>query len=319
MKNKITLNNLLKYVGSIIMIIAVVMIIKKLLIYKVDYSIIFAGGNIMLFGGIILIYCLLVIFGGIPWQNLLNVLYDTDIKYKEIVFIIVKSNILKYVPGNILQYVGRNELAIQKNMKHSQVAFATVLDLGWYVFSTLLISIIVAKDELLLWIGNQGGIKSSQIIFTVSVFMMCAILIYCFYRKKKDAFHEILNRLLSIKFLGILLINLIFYAGMGIANSLMYMKAFSIISGQEIATDVFATCIGAVLIATIIGFITPGAPGGIGIREAVSLFLLKNVFDEAVVVSGIVIMRVLAIFGDIISFLIVWLFLKVRRENKYVD
>ena len=66
----------------------------------------------------------------------------------------------------------------------------------------------------------------------------------------------------------------------------------------------YGTVIGAFLLSWMVGFIVPGAPGGIGIREAVITFLLsKSVSQESVVVS-IVIYRFITTIGDLIGFMI---------------
>lgn len=308
MKKKLTINKLFKFIGNIIMVIAIVMIVRKLISYEIDYSIIFAKENILYFMGIIIIYSICVIFGGIPWKNILNALYTSDIKYKDIIYIIVKANILKYVPGNIFQYIGRNELAIKKNMKHSEVAFATIIDVCWYVFSILLLVLIIAKNDMMSWLNQQRNVEIKlgiMIIIIVTIFTMIGMY---YIKNKTNKFIRIIRKIRSFRFFKALLINFIFYSVMGFANALMYMGIFTMISGEWLTEGDAIICIGAMLIAMVVGFIVPGAPGGMGVREAVSLFLLKGMIAESVVVSGIVIMRVISIIGDIVSYFIVFIY-----------
>ena len=65
---------------------------------------------------------------------------------------------------------------------------------------------------------------------------------------------------------------------------------------------------GAILIigvntaSTLIGLITPGAPGGIGVREAAMLLLLAPFFPSDAILIAAVIQRVILITGDVITF-----------------
>ena len=64
-----------------------------------------------------------------------------------------------------------------------------------------------------------------------------------------------------------------------------------------------AALTGAFLFAWIIGFVTPGAPGGIGIREGVMLFVCGDRFADRIVLF-VLVMRIASVFADIAEFLI---------------
>ena len=57
--------------------------------------------------------------------------------------VFTRSNLYKYVPGNVFQYVGRNKLAEDAQVSHVDVACATVLDVLGCVISTGIISVIL--------------------------------------------------------------------------------------------------------------------------------------------------------------------------------
>jgi hypothetical protein len=65
----------------------------------------------------------------------------------------------------------------------------------------------------------------------------------------------------------------------------------------------YTSLMGAYLLSILIGMITPGASGGIGIRETVMLILTQNHFSESMIVSSMVIIRVVSIVADIVAFL----------------
>ena len=60
--------------------------------------------------------------------------------------------------------------------------------------------------------------------------------------------------------------------------------------------------IGAFLLSWILGFIVPGAPGGIGVREAALTLFVGAYFPTDIALFGIVIYRLINVLGDFIAF-----------------
>ena len=63
------------------------------------------------------------------------------------------------------------------------------------------------------------------------------------------------------------------------------------------------TITGGYVFAWILGYITPGAPGGIGIRESVMLIVCGGLFEEKVIIYALL-FRISSIFADILGFII---------------
>ena len=72
---------------------------------------------------------------------------------------------------------------------------------------------------------------------------------------------------------------------------------------------------GAFLFAWIIGFITPGAPGGIGIRESVMLLVSAQEYAQAVMLF-VLVTRLASILADVLAFLIGTAFGRARRREQ---
>lgn len=313
------INKLIKYGGNIITILAIVLIVKKLYLYDMDYSIIFSIEKSFFLIMILLIYMLIVFWGGIPWLGIVNALSECNIRYSEAVFIFVKSNILKYIPGNIFQYAGRNELAVDKKIKHSKVVLATLIDVVWNVFTMLFFSVIMSGNELIAWVREQQvfTLNSKTFIYGIAIICIIVSLIICIWRRQ--ILKNVMHKVVSVKLLGVLAFNFIFYVFMGIISAGLYVAIFSLISGNVYSVHEVTIYVGIMLVALVAGFVTPGAPGGVGVREAASLFLLNGMIDETVILSGIIIMRIISIIGDLATYIAVLLFSKIklryRREN----
>lgn len=317
-KRKERFNRLLKYAGNMITIASVIIIASKMYSSRMSLEIIFSKQNISFFAVVLSIYVVLVLIGGIPWLNFLNSLASCNIHYSEAIFIYVKSNILKYIPGNIFQYVGRNELAITQNVNHWIVALSTVADVVCYVFSGLLLSFFLVGNKLIAWLHQQEIYFFNQTIFFVCILSAIGVFLISYYvfRRKKDYLFKIAAKIMERKFLIRLLFNIIFYMISGMTLAGLYIATFSSISGKSYTLSEIIIYAGMMQMAHVIGFITPGSPGGVGVREAISLYLLKGMINETVILSGIVIMRISSIIGDFIAYAALLIFLRMKREWK---
>jgi uncharacterized membrane protein YbhN (UPF0104 family) len=57
-------------------------------------------------------------------------------------------------------------------------------------------------------------------------------------------------------------------------------------------------------ISWLLGFITPGSPGGIGIREALLVTFLAPIYGNAIAIWLSIVLRIITTLGDGIAFLI---------------
>lgn len=77
--------------------------------------------------------------------------------------------------------------------------------------------------------------------------------------------------------------------------------------------------IGAYTIAWLAGLATPGAPAGIGIREAIALVLLGKWMEKDELLTAIVAGRMITIVGDLLFFLISWIEIKKIDMRRLVS
>jgi len=61
---------------------------------------------------------------------------------------------------------------------------------------------------------------------------------------------------------------------------------------------------GAYVLAWLAGFVTPGAPAGLGIRELVLLFLLQGLVGGPDLLLVILLGRVITVSGDLVFFIL---------------
>jgi glycosyltransferase 2 family protein len=65
--------------------------------------------------------------------------------------------------------------------------------------------------------------------------------------------------------------------------------------------------LGAFSFAWLLGFIVPGAPGGLGVFEATAIAVLQHHFPSAVVISAIALYRLISILAETAGASLAWL------------
>lgn len=290
-------SKLIKKVGSFLACTAVIFIGYNLFHMEIDYKIIFHRDNIVMLLALSLLYGLSLLVLCIPWKCLVTILSGQRISFYEAAFIWNKANIMKYIPGNIFQYVARNEIAEVKGISHITVAFATMLDVIINLMGVLLVA------SIFYWQGLWKGIEfirqyvKFQLVFLILI--LTIIIIYFFRRQIGKALNKI--RELTIKQFFKCLLSGLFYSLWAVCASVIFLLVLICILDANLSKQSLPVIAGAFLLSWIIGFILPGVPGGIGVREVVITMLLysNGAIHEEVILSGIVIYRIINIVGDL--------------------
>ena len=117
---------------------------------------------------------------------------------------------------------------------------------------------------------------------------------------------RLFNRLKPYWNLGLLKVTakaIAFYMLVHVISGCFLSGIFLLFLHQRIS---FITVASANVIAWLLGYITVGSPGGIGIREAALVFLLRNVYPKEAVVTAAVILRLCCVLADFISYVSAW-------------
>lgn len=87
--------------------------------------------------------------------------------------------------------------------------------------------------------------------------------------------------------------------------STLFMLIFGVIFaiiGQTLGLQGFEQLVAAAIIAWIVGYLVPGVPGGIGVREAVLVALLSGSGAADTVLIASALLRLVTTFGEAICF-----------------
>jgi hypothetical protein len=292
----------IKIAGNLLMVAALVFLVKKFIAMDVNWS---QLGSPSVIAALVLgfaVQTLIFVMGTYPWLMFTQALSGTKIPFSRAMPVFTRSNLYKYVPGNVFQYIGRNQLAADMSISHADVACATVLDILFCLPPAAIISAILLGStisELLVQYGQRLLILGC--IGLLAAVVLAAVL-YHFRHKLREKLSHYARAFRKENLPG-LLKGVLYYFLQYIVSSLTYFVALSLIFGGKATTAQLLTMTGAFLFAWIIGYITPGAPGGIGIRETVMTMVCGAAFEQDVLLF-VLVMRIASILADLSAFAI---------------
>lgn len=223
-----------------------------------------------------------IVVGIYAWHIMLLHYTDKPFKYILSYYYFTKTEIAKYLPGNIFHFIGRQALASRVGITQIQMAkistlFTFLLLAGTIFSSTLFFSFTSYSHKYLMICMLLASVVAIVVVrFTYTSFPFT----------KKIKMNVLLTVSISIQ--GIMLAIII----------MQQSETFSISQFYLIAS--------IYIISWLIGFVTPGASGGLGVREgtfiAISSYLHIGIPSDIIVFS-VLLVRLVNIFTDILTYL----------------
>lgn len=205
-------------------------------------------------------------------------------------YIISLSQIAKYLPGNIGHFVGRFYLA-KKILSKQDIIYTIFIENIIFISVSLLLGF-----GYIYYFDYTRYINLNEFSFSafILIFSIISISIFLKYLKPKI-------NLLKIKFLNIIKIFFIFLTMSFIGGLSIYILINLIIETNNIS---YLQCVTGFSLSFLIGFIMPGAPAGIGVREYTFVLLFSPFLGEIYALEIIIIFRIITIISDILLFFI---------------
>lgn len=210
-----------------------------------------------------------------------------------------KTQIAKYLPGNVFQFVGRHIVMTQQGAAQKGLALASLIEIAILASGAVLLVLaglalgLLPQITALLEAINIGWLTTGGLIATGLIAGAGAMK---------------LKALPPLPPIGTILTGLalavLFFLGLG----LIFLLILFTVSGER---DMAVIAI--VTLSWLIGYITPGAPAGIGIREFVMLFLLRDHVAEPDALIAIGLFRLVTSVSDFALFALGSL---IWRENQ---
>ena len=251
------------------------------------------------------IYASTAFFIALAWLSLVRSTSTQKFRLIHAVIAHFISQIGKYLPGNVAHQFGRVYLAKRYGLNTGVAISAAVLELIWVIAVTLVLGgITLWSLRLDISEFGPGEVDPSMIAGAVAVLMfglwvgskLLPILGNWWVSKiEKDSVEFQCPSFAPQAFSAVLYCANFFIQGM-----VMLLILKSMLNVDGVSLFIMA---GGYALAWIIGFITPGAPAGLGVREVALIFILSPELGSENAVMLAAITRVVTTIGDLIVFL----------------
>lgn len=294
----------IKLTGNMLTALAFIMIVKRLYGMDVDYSVLLNRSNVWWLVLFCVLYGIHIMALPVSWHQTIQIVTNSKVPFWDVEKVFCKSNILKYIPGNVFQYVGRNEIAVRFGFSHKAILMTTLLDIMANIFGVAIVSLVCYAKGVKIGIDSIGMKIDSWLVIVVAVASLFFLLLS--YWKRKIIWERIQGfcTLTNVKRYIFCIVYYMFFA---VYTGIVYLLVLTQILDMSIENDKIYMVIGAYLLSWLLGFIMPGAPGGIGIRETVITVLLAAYLPSDSVLLAIVIYRILSMIGDFFAFIMSFL------------
>lgn len=241
------------------------------------------------------VYAILNFLLASAWLSLLSGLSGKKIPISFNNSVYAKSIIAKYIPGNTMQIVSRHIMLNIFGIEHKTLLLASFLEIAILLASAMSIMLLgyaVSYNETGFYQQFLGYLLLLLIVYRSRFKIMSAMKKY---RPLNNATFNIHS--LPKSFLYAFLKYFSFFT---ISSLLLLMLILAITPNADIY---FSEVLGIYAVSWLAGFITPGAPSGIGVRESLIIFLMADIGNTADGLLVATLFRLVTISGDLLFFL----------------
>lgn len=296
MKNKHT--QLIKIIGNIATVVSLLFIIRRFWKYRDELSSIFDLRTTSCFFLVSICLSVVVCINAFVFMQILIVISKRQIQYSLVLSIYVKSNIYKYLPGNIMHVVGRNQIAVDTGLSHAKVVLASMIEIFLSLIAACILSLFFLNRILPVYIDILPKVRLLFLFFMIAT--VIGFFIFFYFRKRIKDYLLAMNILCDRKTLINIILAIVYYLTTQIISGLAYLGMI-ILMGFEVDLDYYYIIVGVYVFSWVAGMVTPGSPGGLGIREVMLSITLGGILKPELVATSVIVNRFNTIVGDILA------------------
>lgn len=222
------------------------------------------------------------------------------------------SQIGKYLPGNVMQHVGLVYFLTKNNIPSVTATSVVVLQNLW----TLIVSGFLSFLALFYFLPQDNTIQvffseyKMYLYFFPLLLLTPWLLIYLYQNWIPAIWKEKFFRNTNILYLSLsqgIYVTALNFLSFVLVGSLLYFQSVYLFGMQD---QDYSRYIFLFSLSWIVGFLIPGAPAGVGIREFLILILFTPLVGESVAVGLGITMRFTTTLGDGLGF---WIGLGLKK------
>ena len=236
-----------------------------------------------------LVYGGIIVFLTLAWWRL-----QGQIDFLTAHRIFGRSQLAKYIPGNIFHFAVRHSMGYQAAIKHGDLAAATFFEVISLMAAAATVAFLGSFAFSLL--GEQAFIEPETAFFAALAVLLAAFLAVNAARRLPFVASR-LGRFRASQLMASYSLHLIFFTLGGV---ILY-GLLSVLLPVRIDAPI-ASVIGCSATAWLAGFVTPGASAGLGVREACLTLLLTPLVGTETAALAAITYRFSTTLGDLFYF-----------------
>jgi len=251
--------------------------------------------GVLLLGGIV--YGLAGFLLAWAWQKLL-IWFGEPAGFRLGAAVYGRTQIAKYLPGNLFHFPGRHLMGRQVGFRHPALIGAAIYEIVGLVISAGMIALVGFPAQVTA-LGDSIIWPLTIILLFLLVPLAIQFFVSHFKIGQKLGFPERSVYDAARHLLPVLAIHTLFFLVAGEILRWIVGMTTDMWSGTAIrfVLSTFA-------ISWLAGFITPGAPAGIGVREATMILILSGYIGEPAAALVAIISRLVVTIGDLEFFVL---------------
>jgi glycosyltransferase 2 family protein len=212
----------------------------------------------------------------------------------------------KYLPGNIGHYVGRVVLGARVGHPASTVALAMVFEFALLIAIAGLLSLPLLEFATLRLAAAWEAHASLSIALLVACVAIICIVPLVILRLRPTLLRSLKQWVMQLRApfgSAASIARLAISASLSVAAIGLSSASLLIVGDphQQFAMGEMWRVVSVYSVAWIVGALTPGLPGGIGVREAILVEGLKPLWGTGEAVAAALLFRVVSVAADIIA------------------
>jgi uncharacterized membrane protein YbhN (UPF0104 family) len=216
------------------------------------------------------------IFLAQAWWHLLRFLgVDVDRAWAVRTFGV--SQLAKYVPGNVVHLAGRQALGMAAGLPSAALAKSVVWEVGLITLGDVLFVVLTTP---LFW---------NDISASLSLAMFGAISAAVIFGLRRAVSPSV----------GVALFWQLTFL---IVSGGVFVACLALVSPSALSVSSLSVICAAYVLAWFAGFVTPGAPAGVGVREVALMYLLNGQIESGNLLLAVVLGRMVTVAGDALFF-----------------
>lgn len=248
------------------------------------------------------IYSIVLLLGACTWSIFLYSLGES-FQLADAFKVFFISQFAKYVPGNVAHHLGRIALAREYELRIPQVVLTTILESAWVIFAGAFIILVSFLSDGLIFYQDAVQLphmwKLGLLVGGGLILPLLGVWFVIHWGppllKRATGCEEF-----DVPSLMILVVCLLAYS---LTFLLLGLAVYVLLEGAFHSSNAsYWKTTATFCLAWLAGFVTPGAPAGLGIREALLVSILTPNHGAGIALGATILLRVVTTLGDGMSF-----------------